>query len=97
MVVTNTCEHANSFIDTQTHTHTDTHTQTHRHTDTQTHRHTDTHTYTHTHALTRIHTHTHIHQFLKEAEIRQPWVVNGHNAHTPDSREACQALRFTTT
>jgi len=31
---------------------------------------------------------------LKEAEIRQPWVVNGHNAHTPDSREACQAIAF---
>ena len=31
---------------------------------------------------------------LKEAEIRQPWVVNGHNAHAPDSREACQAIAF---
>ena len=31
---------------------------------------------------------------LKEAENRQPWVVNGHNAHTPDSREACQAIAF---
>ena len=31
---------------------------------------------------------------LKEAEIRQPLVVNGHNAHTPDSREACQAIAF---
>jgi len=31
---------------------------------------------------------------MKEAEIRQPWVVNGHNAHTPDSREACQAIAF---
>ena len=31
---------------------------------------------------------------MKEAEIRQPWVVNGHNTHTPDSREACQAIAF---
>jgi len=31
---------------------------------------------------------------LKEAEIRQPWVVNGYNAHTPDSRKACQAIAF---
>ena len=31
---------------------------------------------------------------VKEAENRQPWVVNGHNAHTPDSREACQAIAF---
>jgi len=31
---------------------------------------------------------------LKEAEIRQPWVINGHNTHTPDSREACQAIAF---
>jgi len=31
---------------------------------------------------------------VKKAEIRQPWVVNGHNAHTPDSREACQAIAF---
>ena len=38
-----------------------------------------------------IYTYTYI---LKEAEIRQPWVVNGHNAHTPDSREACQAIAF---
>jgi len=33
-------------------------------------------------------------QHLKDAEIRQPWVVNGHNTHTPDSREACQAIAF---
>jgi len=31
---------------------------------------------------------------LEEAENRQPWVVNGHNAHTPDSREACQTIAF---
>jgi len=31
---------------------------------------------------------------LKEAEIRQPWVINGHNTRTPDSREACQAIAF---
>ena len=31
---------------------------------------------------------------VKEAEIRQPWVVNGHNTYTPDSREACQAIAF---
>jgi len=31
---------------------------------------------------------------VKEAEIRQPWVINGHNAHTPDSREACQAVAY---
>ena len=33
-------------------------------------------------------------EFLKEAENRQPWVVNGLNALTPDSREACQAIAF---
>ena len=31
---------------------------------------------------------------LKEAENRQPWVINGHNTHTPDSRDACQAIAF---
>ena len=31
---------------------------------------------------------------VKEAEIWQPWVANGHNAHTRDSREACQAIAF---
>ena len=31
---------------------------------------------------------------LKEAEIRQQWVVNGHDTHTPDSRKACQAIAF---
>ena len=34
------------------------------------------------------------HDSLKEAEILQPWVINGHNTHTPDSREACQAIAF---
>jgi len=25
---------------------------------------------------------------------RQPWVINGHKTHTPDSRKACQAIAF---
>ena len=29
-----------------------------------------------------------------EAEIQQPWVINGHNTHTPESRKACQAIAF---
>jgi len=29
-----------------------------------------------------------------DADIQQPWVIDGHNTHTPDSREACQAIAF---
>ena len=29
-----------------------------------------------------------------DADIQQPWVINGHNTHTPDSRKACQAIAF---
>jgi len=27
-------------------------------------------------------------------KILQPWVINGHNTHTPDNREACQSNAF---
>ena len=31
---------------------------------------------------------------VKKAEIRQPWVINRYNTHTPDSRKACKAIAF---